>query len=566
MNNESLDKYKTSAEARAKHVPKASPMMLWLPLIIFGTLVVGIWIGSAFGDKNFMHIKPATDDNANKLVSLIDFIEDNYVDSVNKGKLIDGAIQSVLQNLDPHSYYLTAEIRQQEEEKMNGKFEGVGIEFLILRDTLMVVKTIKDGPSAKAGLQSGDRIVQVDGVEVSGKDMNSDKAQKLLKGTRGSEVKVTVKRLGAPELLTFDIERGSIPIESVSASFMMEDSIGYVKIERFAATTYQEFMQAVEPLKEKGATKLIMDLRGNGGGLMDQAVQMVEEFLTPGKMIVYTEGIHTGKNSLLSEKKGKFRDMEVIVMIDQNSASASEIMAGALQDWDKSVTVGRRSFGKGLVQHEMEMADKSALRLTVARYYTPTGRCIQKPYGDSVDYTDDFNKRYLRGELTEVDSTHFPDSLRYKTPRGRTVYGGGGIMPDVFVGLDSIYFSGLLGEIAYSGVIRDYCFNYLDAHRTDMLKYKTADDFIASFTVSEGMLNDLITVAEKAKVKVNRAVVKKIAPQLKTRIKAQLARNLYDDTAMQRVLLQTDQDFKKAMQVALKYKEYAIVLPEAKKE
>ncbi len=565
MNNERIDKYNTTAEQRMNHKPKASPMMLWLPLALFGTLIVGIWIGSAFGDKNFMQIKPAKDDNANKLVSLIDFIEDNYVDSINKGQLIDDAIQSVLQNLDPHSYYLTAEVKQQEEERMNGKFEGVGIEFLILRDTLMVVKPMENGPSAKAGLKAGDRIVKVDGIDISGKEMNSEKAQKLLKGPGGSDVKVTVKRLGEPDFLVFEIERGSIPIESVPAAFMIDDSIGYVKIERFAATTYEEFMEAVEPLKEQGCTKLIMDLRGNGGGLMDQAASMVEEFLTPGKMIVYTEGIHTGKNSLISEKKGKFREMEVIVMMDQNSASASEIVAGALQDWDKSLTVGRRSFGKGLVQHEMELADNSALRLTVARYYTPTGRCIQKPYGDSIDYSDDVHKRMMSGELTEADSTHFPDSLRFKTPGGRTVYGGGGIMPDVFVPLDSIYFSGLLGEIAYSGVVRDYCFNYLDGHRSEMKKYKNADDFVDNFAVSDAMMNELLAAAEKAEVKVNKAVVKKISPQLKNRIKAQLARNLYDDTAMYRVLLQTDQDFKKAVQVAGNYKVYASVVGDEKK-
>ncbi|MFN0030703.1 MAG: S41 family peptidase [Flavobacteriales bacterium] len=562
MQNQRLENSHGS-QSQPNYRPKAGQMMLLMPLLLFGTLIIGIWIGSAFGDKNLMKIKPSTDDNASKLVSLIDFIEQYYVDTVNKGQLIDDAIESVLQNLDPHSYYLSAEVRQDENERMQGKFEGVGIEFLILRDTLMVVKPLKDGPSEKAGIRAGDRIVKVDDVEISGKDLDSDKAQKLLKGMGGSEVYVTVKRLGNPELLKFEIERGSIPLESVSAAFMYDDSTGYVKVERFAATTYKEFMQATEPLKEKGCKKLILDLRGNGGGLMDQATQIVEEFLTQGKMIVYTEGTHYGKISSVSEKKGKFREMEVIVMIDQNSASASEIVAGALQDWDRSLTVGRRSFGKGLVQHEMDLPDNSALRLTVARYYTPTGRCIQKPYGDSINYSDDFHKRLLSGELTEADSTHFPDSLRYKTPGGRTVYGGGGIMPDVFVPLDSIYFSGLLGEIAYSGVVRDYCFNYLDAHRAELLKYKTSDDFVDNYVVSDAMLNELIVAAEKEKVTVNKSVVKKVSPQLKSRIKAQLARNLFDDTAMHRVLLQTDQDFKKAVQVAGSYTEYAGLIKSA---
>lgn len=557
MNNEKIENVNIHANPAPR--PGGDKSKAILPLVGALILIVGIWIGNSFSDRNVLRIKPSTQENANKLVSLIDYIEDNYVDSIDKGKLIDDAIQSVLQNLDPHSYYLTAEHRADEEERMNGAFDGIGIEFLILRDTLMVVKTIENGPSAKAGILSGDRIVRVNETEMSGKDLNGDKAQKLLKGQKGSDVKVSVLRPGNAEILSFNIERGSIPLESVPAAFMLDDSIGYVKIERFAATTYDEFMRGVEPLKEKGCNKLIMDLRGNGGGLLDQAAQMVEEFLTPGKLIVYTEGIHTGKNTLVSEKKGKFREMEVIVLIDQNSASASEIVAGALQDWDKSITVGRRSFGKGLVQHEMELADNSALRLTVARYYTPTGRCIQKPYGDSINYDDDFDSRVSSGELMEADSVSFPDSLMFKTPGGRVVYGGGGIMPDVFVPLDSIYFSGLLGEIAYRGLIRDYCFNYIDKNRTSMSKFKDEDGFIEDFVVHDGMVTDLVQLAEKDKIKVNKAALKKITPHLKNRIKAQLARNMYDDNAMYRVLSETDMDLKKALQVASSFNEFALI-------
>lgn len=555
MNNEKIENVDIQTPRNSR--PGGNTSKAVLPLVGALILIVGIWIGNSFSDRNVLRIKPSTQENANKLVSLIDYIEDNYVDSIDKGKLIDDAIQSVLQNLDPHSYYLTAERRADEEERMNGAFDGIGIEFLILRDTLMVVKTVANGPSAKVGLQSGDRIIRVNDTEMSGKDLNGDKAQKLLKGQKGSDVTVTVMRPGESEPLSFKIERGSIPLESVPAAFMITDSIGYVKVERFASTTYDEFMKRVEPLKEKGCNKLIMDLRGNGGGLLDQAAQMVEEFLTPGKLIVYTEGIHTGKNTLVSEKKGKFREMEVIVLIDQNSASASEIVAGALQDWDKSITVGRRSFGKGLVQHEMELADNSALRLTVARYYTPTGRCIQKPYGDSINYEEDFDNRLANGELTEADSIHYPDSLRFKTPGGRIVYGGGGITPDVFVPLDSIYFSGLLGEIAYRGLIRDYCFNYIDNNRAAMSKFKSEDAFIEEFVVQDAMVAELIKVAEKEDVKVNKSALKKISPHLKNRIKAQLARNLFDDNAMYKVLTETDQDLKKALQVAGSFNEFA---------
>ena len=535
---------------------KPSPVQ---PLLFALTLIAGMFIGTNLGDKNLLQVKPSVEQNANKLVSLIDFIEDNYVDSINKQQLIDDAIASVLKNLDPHSYYMAADEVALEKERMKGEFSGVGIEFLILRDTLMVVKTIAGGPSEKAGVQSGDRIVMVDGTAISGKELDSDKAQKLLKGKQGSQVRIAVMRPGETQTKEFTIERGSIPIESVNASFMVNDTVGYVRIDRFAEKTYDEFIEATELLKDEGCSSLILDLRGNGGGLLNQAAEIVEEFLTEGKTIVRTRGIHTGEDEIRSGKKGKYRDVNVIVMIDQNSASASEIVAGALQDWDRSVTVGRRSFGKGLVQHEMELADNSALRLTVARYYTPTGRCIQKPYGDSINYEDDFHRRLEKGEMTSADSIHFPDSLLFRTPAGRLVYGGGGIMPDVFVPLDSIYFSGLLSEIAYSGVIRNFCFTYLDSHRKEMRKYKNADEFIEKFSVSDAMLSGLIELAEKDEIKINKQVIKKITPQLKSRVKGQFARSLFDETAMIRVSLESDPDFKRALQVALEYKQFASV-------
>ncbi|MFN5622027.1 MAG: S41 family peptidase [Flavobacteriales bacterium] len=535
---------------------KPSPVQ---PLLFALTLIAGMFIGTNLGDKNLLQVKPAVEQNANKLVSLIDFIEDNYVDSVNKQQLIEDAIASVLKNLDPHSYYMGSDEVALEKERMKGEFSGVGIEFLIMRDSLMVVKTIKDGPSAKAGLQSGDRIVAVNGVEISGKELDGDKAQKLLKGKQGSEVKVAVLRPGKKGLQEFTIERGSIPIESVTASFMVNDSVGYIKVDRFAEKTYDEFMAAAEQLEKEGCSSVIMDLRGNGGGLLNQAAEIVEEFLPEGRTIVKTRGMHTGEDEIRSGKNGKFKSMDVVVMIDQNSASASEIVAGALQDWDRAVTVGRRSFGKGLVQHEMELADNSALRLTVARYYTPTGRCIQKPYGDSINYEDDFQMRLATGELTSADSIHFPDSLLFRTPAGRLVYGGGGITPDVFVPIDSIYFSGLLSDIAYSGIIRNYCFTYLDEHRKEFSKFKSADDFIDDFVVNETMINGLVSLAEKEKIKVNRNVLKKITPQLRMRVKGQLARSLYDDNAMARVSLESDPDFKKALQVASDYRDFAAV-------
>lgn len=567
MNNEKLDNYRTEQELPGQASLKKKPSAAQ-PLLFAATLIAGMFIGTNLGDKNLLQVKDSSEHNPNKLVSLIDFIEDNYVDSIDRSVLIDDAIQSLLLNLDPHSYYMKPEDMARENEKMQGQFDGIGIEFLILRDSLMVVKTVKNGPSETAGIKSGDRIVAVDGAEISGKELNSEKAMKLLKGKKGTEVKVSIVRPGEKERLEFTLDRGSIPLESVTASFMVDDTIGYVKIERFAQKTYKEFYDSVLKLQQEGCTSLIMDLRGNGGGLMDQAVQIVEEFLTEDKLIVYTEGVHTGKETIKSGKKGKFRNMNVVVLIDQNAASASEIVAGALQDWDRCVTVGRRTFGKGLVQREIELPDNSALRLTVARYFTPTGRCIQKPYGDRINYEDDFHQRLASGKLTVADSTVFPDSLRFITPGGHVVYGGGGIMPDVFVPLDSIYFSGLLSEFAYSGLIRDFCFNYIDQHRRELLSIKNEEAFRKNFVVTDAMIKSLVTDAEKQKIKVNPVVLKKITPQLRSRIKSQIARNLYDDNAMFQVLLESDQDFKKALQVASSYHDFEVksVIAQTKNE
>ena len=543
MKNESLEKFETTEAANRK--PSALQ-----PLFFAGTLIVGMFIGTNLGDRNLFQVKTGTEENPNKLVSLIDYIEDHYVDSVDKKKLIDDAIGSILKNLDPHSYYMDPEDLAQAQEQLEGKFEGIGVEFMIYKDSLVVVKTVPGGPSEKAGLKAGDRIVEVEGKAISGKELDSDKAQKLLKGKGGSEVVVAVARRGNEKSLPFTITRGSIPIESVSASFMVNDTTGYVKVERFAQTTYDEFYEATKTLENKGCKKLVLDLRGNGGGLLDQATQMIEEFLPKDKTIVYTEGRHSKKEIIKSSKRGEFIDREVVVLIDQGSASASEIVAGALQDWDRSTTVGRRSFGKGLVQHEVELPDRSALRLTVARYYTPTGRCIQKPYGDSIDYAGDFHNRLVNGELTVADSTHYPDSLKFVTPGGRVVYGGGGITPDVFVPLDSTYLNAILGELTYAGIIRQYSFNYIDVKRKEFEKYKDGKEFLKKFQVSDAMVTELLGMAKAEGIAVTSANQKKLSAELKNRVKAQFARHLYDDNTMYQVLLESDKDFKKAMEVS----------------
>lgn len=550
MNNERLDKYRQVSPRRSS---------AYQPLYYALVLVVGLVIGSYMADRNTLVLGGGGQGNPHKLVSLINFIEENYVDSVDKAKMIDDAIQSVLRNLDPHSYYMSPEELAQAQEELSGGFQGIGVEFLILRDSLMVIRTIPGGPSERAGLQAGDRIVQVNGEPISGKELDSDKAQRLLKGPAGSTVKVGLARKGNASPVLVEIIRGSIPIESVPVAFVVENGIGYLKVERFAKTTYDEFRMEMDRLRNEGTKTIILDFRGNGGGFLDQAVSMVEEFLTPGKVIVYTEGVHDGREVMTSSRDGRYRNMEVVVLIDQGSASASEIVAGALQDWDRSVTVGRRSFGKGLVQREIELSDNSALRLTVARYYTPTGRCIQKPYGDSIDYSDDLHHRLVSGELTDGDKIELPDSLKKVTPGGRVVYGGGGIVPDVFVPLDSNLFSGTLAQLSAIGAIREYTFDYIDRNRKQLAMYTSEDEFIRLFEVTTTMLNELADQAAGSDSELTRAAVMAIAGEVSLRIKAQIARSVFSENAMAKVIARQDAEFAKALEIARNYRKFSVV-------
>ncbi|MFN8776378.1 MAG: S41 family peptidase [Flavobacteriales bacterium] len=550
MNNERLDKYRQVSPRRSS---------AYQPLYYALVLVVGLVIGSYMADRNTLVLGGGGQGNPHKLVSLINFIEENYVDSVDKAKMIDDAIQSVLRNLDPHSYYMSPEELAQAQEELSGGFQGIGVEFLILRDSLMVIRTIPGGPSERAGLQAGDRIVQVNGEPISGKELDSDKAQRLLKGPAGSTVKVGLARKGNASPVQVEIIRGSIPIESVPVAFVVENGIGYLKVERFAKTTYDEFRMEMDRLRNEGTKTIILDFRGNGGGFLDQAVSMVEEFLTPGKVIVYTEGVHDGREVMTSSRDGRYRNMEVVVLIDQGSASASEIVAGALQDWDRSVTVGRRSFGKGLVQREIELSDNSALRLTVARYYTPTGRCIQKPYGDSIDYSDDLHHRLVSGELTDGDKIELPDSLKKVTPGGRVVYGGGGIVPDVFVPLDSNLFSGTLAQLSAIGAIREYTFDYVDRNRKQLAMYTSEDEFIRLFEVTTTMLNELADQAAGSDSELTRTAVMAIAGEVSLRIKAQIARSIFSENAMAKVIARQDAEFAKALEIARNYRKFSVV-------
>lgn len=542
-----------------KKSPEEKSSSLMFPFICALFLVIGIYAGS-FLNSSGRSLVPGgnNENNPNKLVNIINKIDEMYVDSVEKKELIDDAIRSILERLDPHSYYISPEEMASMQEPLEGNFEGIGVEFMIQRDTLTVVNPIEGGPSESAGIAPGDRIVEVDGEDIAGKGLTNDKVMKLLKGEKGTPVKLGIERRGAEELLVFDIVRDRIPIYSVVASVMVSDDVGYIKITRFAKNTYEEFVEGVNALKSQGAKKLMIDLRGNGGGYLNSCIPMVEEFLSSGELIVYTEGKSDPRRDYKSRVNGAYRDMDVVVLINQGSASASEILAGALQDQDRSITVGRRSFGKGLVQNEIALPDESALRLTVARYYTPTGRSIQKPYGEGVDYENDYLERYDHGELLSADSIQFADSLQFKTPAGRIVYGGGGIMPDIFVPIDTVGASAYLSELSYSGSFRNYGFEYVEKHRESLRQYENVDVFIERFDLSNADLEDFYDSAERDGVMKDRFGIEQSKEIIKLRIMAYIARNQFGEEAYYRVMLEDDNIYRVAFDVINQYEQYVV--------
>ena len=522
------------------------------PLLIGLVLIVGIFLGTQLGkDAQLFDFQPNSGGDADKLLQVLERIEDNYVDSVNGDDLVERAIETLLEDLDPHSFYISPEDFSRMSEQMQGGFDGIGVEFMIEDDTLVVVNAIDGGPSQRAGIIAGDRIVLVDDSTITGADITSEDVMTRLKGRSGSRVKIGVQRPGEAELLSFDIERDRIPIYSVVAQYQDGD-VGYVKINQFARTTYEEFRLAVDNLREGGTQKLVLDLRGNGGGYLDAATNIVEEFLDKNELIVFTEGRTQGKRNTYSSKRGKYRDMEVTVLMNQSSASASEVVAGALQDHDRSITIGRRSFGKGLVQHQYEMRDNSALRITVARYYTPSGRCIQKPYGDGIDYEDDYHQRLESGELMSADSIEFSDSLRFETPGGRIVYGGGGITPDIFIPLDTTR-SPLAVELSYLGAYRSVTLDYYVRNRQAMQQeYPDVISFDTRFDADDALMTALLDFGREQDPELGEPSATDRA-EMTARAKAYLAKHLFDESAYYYVLRHRDDDYQKALEVLRDY-------------
>ena len=518
---------------------------LLLPLFFGGLLML-----SPLGLKAQEDMTPQ--EAAQKFGTLMRYIGQLYVDSVSVEELTERAIVTMLEDLDPHSVYFSPEELKEADEPLNGNFEGIGVQFNIFKDTILVVSPISGGPSERLGIRAGDRIVEVDGENAAGIGITNRDVMKLLKGPKGTVVQVGIKREGVKELLTFDITRDKIPIYSIDAVHMVDKNIGYIKVSRFAKTTMDEFREAIVELQDQGMKDLILDLQGNGGGMLRTAIDMSDEFLSGDKLIVYTEGRAFEREDTFAQYKGLFEKGRLVVLIDEASASASEIVSGAVQDWDRGLVMGRRSFGKGLVQRPMRLPDGSAVRLTVQKYYTPSGRCIQKPYDDGVEaYRKEKFERYERGEFMSIDSLELPDSLMFQTRLlQREVYGGGGILPDIFVPLDTSLSSETLSRILRKGLCSRYALTQVDADRSAWeARHASEDEFVADMAFTEEEMAAFKAYVAEEGVDIDEEEWMRSLPAIELRLKAFYGRNIYNSRTFYRVIGGLNEALEEAIRV-----------------
>ena len=504
-----------------------SKKSVFLPLFLALAVICGIMIGFFLPKENNIPQHSNLRSRNDKLTSILNIIEADYVDSVNRNELVDASIPAMLKKLDPHSVYIPSKDLARANEPLQGNFDGIGISFNVLTDTILVINTVPGGPSEKVGILPLDKILYVNDSLVAGKSISDDKVLGMLRGPRGTVVRVKIMRKGLTDLLSFNITRNKIPIYSVDVAYMVNGNTGFIKINNFAITTFDEFMKGLRELKAQGMTKLILDLRGNSGGIMEAAIQIADQFLKEGQLIVYTKGRTQPRNEARATGNGEFETGDLVVLIDEWSASASEILAGAIQDNDRGTIIGRRSFGKGLVQEPFQFTDGSGMRLTIARYYTPTGRSIQKPYNKGFDeYFDDLNSRYTRHEFERSDSIHFADSLKFTTPGGRTVYGGGGIMPDKFVPVDTSGVSTYFMKVR--PLIYQFALKYTESNREILKKYTESGE-LEKFLNNQGLLDQFTRYASANKIKPDPEGIKTSGRIIHIQLKGYIARNILDN-------------------------------------
>lgn len=527
---------------------KNKRLAVWLPVIIACSIALGVFVGNTYNFQRQGKNRPITSNN--KINAILDIIDEQYVDTVNMNQLIEGAIPKIFSELDPHSVYISAEDASMVNEELEGSFSGIGVSFNMQTDTILIISVISGGPAEKAGLQPFDRIITINDSIYTGKKTSQEKVIKTLRGAKNSTVRLGVKRNNEPDLLYFDVTRGDVPVHTVDAAYAVDNGIGYIKVSKFARTTYNEFITAIAKLKQAGCESFIIDLRNNTGGYMDAANNMINEFMPEGRLIVYTEGKSFPRADVYANGTGTCKENPIVVLTDEISASASEIFSGAIQDNDRGLIIGRRTYGKGLVQTQIAMSDGSALRLTIARYYTPSGRCIQKSYelGKNEEYDQDIYNRYMHGEFDSADSIKVDDNLKFQTAIGRTVYGGGGIMPDIFIPRDTSGITSYYTNVVNSNVLYLFALDYSDKQHDQLASFKNWKELYA-YLQQQPILEQFVEFAASKGIKKRPTLINISGKLIENQLHAYIVRNFFDDEGFYPIFLKDDVTLKRAVEV-----------------